>query len=312
MKSYNSTRFKNLVRALLRFVTSKEWIWSSLLRVSRAGLLPEGLWRRFPVDCTFPVMLPDGVFFRYCSIPSDTIGRALYWKGLTWWEAETISVFYRLAKNARTVLDIGANTGFYSLLACAANPAAEVFSFEPVPKVFSCLVNNLAANGYQSRCHAVAAAVSNIAGQVDFCELEGGVPTASSLEVNGYRGNKGKVIKVNAVTIDSLNLPAELVDLVKIDVETFEDVVLQGMTALLDKHLPNMFVECNYDGPFQAVENILRRYGYAFYHLTAKGPKIMEHIVPDPKGEFLNFLCLPRGNSIDMPGIKREVQYAYP
>ena len=311
MKSYSYERFKNLVRALLRFVTSKEWIRSFLLRLSRAGLLPEGLWRRLPVDYIFPVPLPDGVSFVYCSIPSDNIGRALYWKGLTSWEAETIPVFYQLAKNARTVLDIGANTGFYSLLACAANPAAEVYSFEPVPKVFSCLVNNIAANGYQSRCQLVAAAVANIGGQVDFCELDGGVPTASSLEVTGYRGNKGKVIKVKAVTIDSLNLPAQLVDLVKIDVETFEDVVLQGMTALLDKHLPNMFVECNYDGPFQAVENILRRYGYAFYHLTVTGPKTMEHIVPDPKGMFLNYLCLPQGNSIDMLSLERVVQHAY-
>lgn len=62
MKTYNSTRFKNLVRALLRYVTSKEWIRSCLHRLSRDGLLPEWLWRRLPVDCTFPVTLSDDVF----------------------------------------------------------------------------------------------------------------------------------------------------------------------------------------------------------------------------------------------------------
>jgi FkbM family methyltransferase len=198
-----------------------------------------------------------GLFFLYRSTPADTIGRVLYWKGLSSWEAETIPFFCQLAKNSNIVLDIGANTGFYSLLACAANPHAEVFSFEPVPKVCSCLENNIVANNFQSRCHAVAAAVSNTLGQVDVCELEGDVPTASSLEVTGYRGKKGKVIKVNSITIDTLNLHAELVGLVKIDVETFEDVVLEGMAALLEKYLPNMIVECNYDGPFRSVENIL-------------------------------------------------------
>ena len=123
-------------------------------------------------------------------------------------------------------------------------------------------------------------------GQVEFCELEGGVPTASSLEVTGYRGNKGKVIKVKSTTIDAFDLQAELVDLVKIDVETFENVVLEGMTSLLKKHLPSMIVECNYDGPFQAVENILCSYGYTFYHLKADGPQITEHIIPDPRGSI--------------------------
>jgi FkbM family methyltransferase len=302
MKTYDSSRFIKMVRALLRFVTSKKWIRSCLRRLSGAGLLPEGLWRRLPVDCTFPVEISDDVSFLYCSIPSDTIGRALFWKGLTWWEAETIPVFYQLAKKSRVVLDIGANTGFYSLLACAANPDVEVFSFEPVPKVYSCLVNNLIANGYENRCHAVAAAVSNIVGEVDFCELEGDVPTGSSLELTGYRGNKGNVIKVISTTIDAFDLPAELVDLVKIDVETFEDVVLEGMTTLLENYLPRMILECNYDGPFQAVETILQRYGYTFYHLNGDGCEMMEHILPDPKGKYLNFLCLPPGYSVEMLG----------
>lgn len=300
MSYYKSTFFKNWVRALLRSLTAIKWIRYAFRYLSRNGLMPEGLWRKLPVACTFPITLPDGESFLYCSVPYDTIGRALYWRGLTAWEAETIPVFYQLAKNARVVLDIGANTGFYSLLACAANPDAEVFSFEPVPKVFSCLSNNIAVNGYQSRCHAVAAAVSNNEGQADFCELDEDVPTASSLEVTGYRGNKGRVIKVNAITIDTFDLPLELVDLVKIDVETFEDVVLEGMAVCLEKHPPTMIVECNYDGPFHEVENILRCYGYTFGHLTADGLRIMQHILPDPKGKFLNFLCLPPGNSTDM------------
>ena len=107
MEIYNATRFKNFVRGLLRYLTSKAWIRSCFFWLSRAGLLPEGIWRRLPVDYIFPVTLPDGVFFMYHSFPSDNIGRALYWKGLASWEAETIPFFYQFAKNSRIVLDIG-------------------------------------------------------------------------------------------------------------------------------------------------------------------------------------------------------------
>ncbi len=288
---------KDIARSFLLYLTSKEWIRVRLRRLSLYYGLPSFLWKRLPVNSNFIVSINDRVKFTYCSTSPDTIGRALYWKGLKSWEADTIPIYYSIAKDARIVLDIGANTGFYSLLACAANPYSEVFAFEPVPKVFARLSTNIFKNNFQNRCHALEFAVSNSIGFSDFCELEGGIPTSSSFNVNGFRGYKGNVYKVKTTTIDAMSLiPFNKVDLVKIDVEGYEDIVLEGMKVLFENCRPSIIIECNYDGPFLSVERILKGYGYNFYHITSDGLKYTDRISPDLTGKFLNFLCLPSDN----------------
>ncbi|MEI6290840.1 MAG: FkbM family methyltransferase [Chloroflexota bacterium] len=304
MNRNSASDFKNLVRRLLRKTTSHNWIRSILLHLSKNEALPEWLWTRLPVDATFQIEIPDKTIFLYASNSFDTIGRALFWKGLTNWEAETIPVFYKIAKQAKIVLDIGANTGFYTLLACAANPKVEVFSFEPVPTIFTCLENNITVNSFQKRCKAMQKAVSNKNGKVDFCELDVDVlPTSSTLNTDGFRGYKGKIYQVDSITIDSLDFTNNWVDLVKIDVEGFEDAVLEGMTSLFMKHRPAVIVECNFDGPYQAVERILKSQGYFMYHITSNGLIPHDHIKPDAAGKFLNFLCLPEIKTSFLAGI---------
>ncbi len=110
-------------------------------KLARTGVLPPAIWKRLPVEGIFSVVLPDGRSFLYSATANDGIARALYWRGLEHWESESIPVFYRLARSARLVLDVGANTGFYTLLACAANDDCRVLSFEPVPRVLRNFLN---------------------------------------------------------------------------------------------------------------------------------------------------------------------------
>jgi FkbM family methyltransferase len=254
---------------------------------------------RLPVDLTFSVNLPDGNNLMYCSTPNDNIGRALYWKELTYWEAETIPVFYLIAKHSKTILDIGANTGFYTLLGCAANQDAIVYSFEPVPKVYNYLLKNINLNGFQGRCRPKQVAVTNTVGKSKFCELEGDVPTSSSLDLNGFRGQKGNIYEVETINIDTLCLFSDTVNLIKIDVEGFEDIVLKGSAGVIEKFHPAVIVECNFDGPYMEVEGYLLEQGYSIYHINANGLTKTNHIIPDRTGKFLNFLGIPDSNMYD-------------
>lgn len=73
----------------------------------------------------------------------------IFWSGLTnGWEKESINLWIQLCKNATTIVDVGANTGIYSLIAKTLNPNAMVFAFEPVSRVYQKLKENIQLNKF--------------------------------------------------------------------------------------------------------------------------------------------------------------------
>lgn len=290
---------KTVLRSALRVMTRTSPVRVSLRGLTSAGVLPASLWKRLPVDATFPVSLPDGTRFQYSAVGSDDIGRALYWRGLASWEPETIRVFFRLAQQAKLTFDVGANTGLFTLIACAANPTGRVVAFEPVPYVFSRLQEQICVNQFEARCMLRREAVSSEPGKTKFHIPTEEIPKSASLNVEGFRGIPGTLIDVTVTTIDRVAAETGKIDLMKIDVEGFEDKALEGMHTVLTEDRPEIVVECNPDGPYQAVERILSSYGYRFYHLHGAGPRRIEHIVPDESQHYRNYLCSPRANLLE-------------
>jgi FkbM family methyltransferase len=250
-----------------------------LRRLSMAGFLPPAIWKRLPVEVVFPVKLPDGRSFFYSATPNDVIARALYWRGLKDWESETIPVFYKIAQSAQIVLDIGANTGFYTLLACTANPNARVIAFEPVPRVYEKLMEHIRINHFDDRCEAHRMAVSNFVGTAQMHVPFGDLPTSASLNTDGFRGFSGTLVEVPVTTVDAV-MGDQPVDLAKIDVEGFEPQVLEGMRMTLRRFRPALFIECLPDGPYREVEEILKNLGYQIYLLSHNGPIQVEQVIP--------------------------------
>lgn len=283
--------YKPLGRQFARQLAANPARRRLLRALSRAGLLPPSVWKRLPVEATFSVELLDGDSFEYASVADDSIGRALYWRGIDGWETETINIYCRLAKQSRVIVDVGANVGVYTLIACAVNQQARVYAFEPVPQIYQRLANNVHLNQWQNRCTLKDIAVSNQSGRAQFHVPHGTVPTSASLSPDGFRGADGFLINVTVDTLDNV-CHNEFIDLVKIDVEGFEDAVLLGMRGILQRSSPNIIVECNPDGPFREIEEILSEYRYSFFHLRTEGPLPTTHIQPDPEGRYRNYLCL--------------------
>lgn len=289
--SHTST-LKRGVRHLLRSVSRNPLTATTAQQLSRHGLLPEGIWRRLPVSSEFPVSLGQGKSFRYASGAGDSIGRELYWKGVySGNEASDLRVFSKLVKKAGRFLDVGANTGLFSLLACALNENCAVTTFEPVPKIYECLKHNIEINGWQERCQLRQEAVSDFLGEAQIHVPASDLPTSASLNPEGFRGCSGEVIVTPVTTIDEACLSDVRIDLMKIDVEGFENAVLRGMTKTLARDKPDLIMECLIDGPYQEVDKILREAGYSFYRMTSQGLSKVSEILPDPHDEMRNFLC---------------------
>jgi FkbM family methyltransferase len=292
---------KQIAKRLLCGVTAHMWARDALRSIAQTGLLPRRVWDRVPVKGQFRVDLPGGNGFVCNAVDGDgVISRRLFWRGWLAYEPETIQVFYKLAQHSNVVLDIGANTGFFTLLACAANSASTIVTFEPVPYIYARLVDHIRMNAWEDRCQARCEAVSNIQGSakfhVPFCT---GIPVASSLNTQGYNGYAGYLIDVPVTTIDEV-CAGERVDLIKIDVENYEDKVLEGMQRVLAASMPTIVLECYPEGPFRSVEAMLAPFGYRFFHLRQGGPVPLERIIPDVRRHDKNFLCTVRHADILM------------
>lgn len=141
-----------------------------------------------------------------------------------------------------TVLDVGANIGWYTLNIMNAYPQMRVFSFEPSPTTFNRLQNNLTLNKFSVQ-GAVNCGLYKEKGTIDFYYDEEG-SGASSL-VNLRDKEKIQKISVSVDTMDSWVSQNEIdrVDFIKCDVEGSEFFVYQGGRETIQKYKPIIFSE---------------------------------------------------------------------
>lgn len=285
-----NTAIQPHVRKLLRRIAANSLASSVAYRMTRAGMMPRALWRRLPVTHEFSVSIGDGQTFQYSS--DDGIGRTLLWKGMSQGgEFQELQLFAELAKRCRGFVDVGANTGLYSLIACTVNSSCRVAAFEPVPRILQLLKQNIAANNWNDRCVISNCAVSDYVGTADFhvplCE----VPTSASLHASGFRGYAGDHVQVPVTTLDVACQDFGPIDLMKIDVEGFEDGVLRGMTGILTRDRPTLVIECLPDGPYAQVNQILKPLGYRCYRVSGSSLVPLPEIIPDAREIERDFLC---------------------
>ncbi len=138
------------------------------------------------------------------------------------------------------VLDIGANIGYYSLLfSRLVGPEGVVIAIEPEPNNFNLLELNLSLNKVNN-VHLYQVAVSDREG-------------TATLFISNYsnwhslRSKKSstlKEIKVPTVTIDAIaNKLGAPINLIRMDIEGFEDKALHGGWETLRRDKPRLIME---------------------------------------------------------------------
>ena len=168
------------------------------------------------------------------------------WHGLYGFEPYTWSTLRRLIQRSGTFIDIGANIGFYSVLAKRISPQIEVLSFEPVPAL--CHQNRLfhACNGLYANIRQIA--VSDTDGRAKLYQpIEGSADetSASTLTVGSWQARKAhRELTVETAKLDTLlsNRSMHGPVTLKIDVEDHEAAVFRGAVETIRKFRP--FIVC--------------------------------------------------------------------
>lgn len=140
-----------------------------------------------------------------------------------------------LLRPADIVVDVGANIGYYSLLAAGiVGPGGRIIAFEPEPDNLVELRMNVERNGL-GMAEIRPVAVGACAGTVSFLRgINGGV--------TGHAGEGGApTVRVPMVALDDV-LEGH-VDAIKIDVEGYEGEVLEGARRIIERCKPRLFVE---------------------------------------------------------------------
>lgn len=165
--------------------------------------------------------------------PGDMgMGRAFLLSHGDWEETES-RIFSSSLKPGMTFVDVGANIGYYTLLAARlVGSQGRVFAFEPCPGNFQLLQRSVRANGH-TNVTLVPKAVSDHSG-LAILQLDQNSSGGHSL--SGFRGG-ARSIDVETISLDEYFAGyAGAIDVVKTDTEGADPAVFRGMRGLLERN----------------------------------------------------------------------------
>ena len=161
------------------------------------------------------------------------------------------------------LLDVGASSGAYSIIACLASPAVRVIAYEPHEQARAALERNIALNRLGSRIAVRPQAVSDRSGTSRFYippDDHGQLESESSLEAT-FNKEHGLVLEIEAVRLDDERF-AGPVAMMKVDVEGHEAAVLAGGRRTIERDRPLLVVELLERADLAFVESFRRALGY--------------------------------------------------
>jgi FkbM family methyltransferase len=154
------------------------------------------------------------------------------------WEPYETALVQQTLKSGDTFLDAGANLGYFTVLAAACVGAqGKVYAFEPEPRNFDLLQQNVTLNGFDSRVEAARLA---LAAQAGVGQLHLHPENLGDHQL--YSTDASRQVVTTELVAGAAHLQArcERLDLVKIDTQGAEQEVVQGLLPLLKRSGPTL------------------------------------------------------------------------
>lgn len=172
------------------------------------------------------------------------------------YELKKQTAFSSLIQPGDIVYDLGANVGFYTLLASVlVGMSGRVFSFEPLPRNLALLRQHIARNGI-TNCVVIDSAISDHEGTAQF-EVQCDPHMTKLSEAGG--------IAVKLASLDGLVNSGEILppSVIKCDIEGAELDALIGAKATLARHHPKILLATHGEKVHKECCDFLLELGYS-------------------------------------------------
>lgn len=180
----------------------------------------------------------------YLDLDDEGLSKTLALRGVH--EPRSTALVRQELEPGMTVLDIGANMGYYVLLAAdLIGPTGHIYAVEPVPSTYEILLKNLALNQI-SNVTSEAVALSAVAGEAEmqvtdkrnWAHIQH--PHMKSERAKATFSGVRTSITIPTTTLDDFveKHRIEAIHFIRMDVEGFETAVIQGGGRILAAYRP--------------------------------------------------------------------------
>jgi FkbM family methyltransferase len=233
--------------------------------------IAEHLWW---LEATVDAKTVDGDVLRVDA--SDIVGKHLYYFGV--WEPGLTGWLKRSLKPGHLFIDVGANIGYYSLLAARlVGSGGKVVAIEALPQTFQRLQENVERNRAQNVRAVNSAAWDKLARLKLFVRQEGPSGATTLLSAWADQWNLRRQVEIDAAPL-ALTLEATEIErarIIKIDVEGAEWQVITEMTSWLARTAPDLEIALevsssmvNHQGKsFDDVLSLFSGFGFQAYRV---------------------------------------------
>lgn len=202
------------------------------------------------------------------------------------WEKEITRAWITAIEPESVVLDVGANYGYYGLLAgqFTDRHRSKIIMFEANPKIIPYVSKSISINWLNETVKVENLAVSDKKEKLELTVLENYIGSSSVQtfeKLDTYMHSKMQLeinekVKIKATSLDLYcrEKNIESVDLIKMDIEGYEETAYEGMREIIKKSpKATLFIEFTkdaYDDPQKFYNKLINDFGYV-YTINSEG-----------------------------------------
>jgi len=197
------------------------------------------------------------------------------------YEPKQVKLIKSIVKKGDTVLDIGANIGYYTLLlAKLVGPTGKVYAFEPDPENFRILKKNVGLNKYKNIV-LEQKAVSNKSGKLKLFLSD---ENNGDHRIYNPSGERKEFREISSIKLDNYFKRKPKIAFFKMDIQGVEPDAFEGMKSILNEKDIKFTTEFSPENLYSAGRSplgfikLLNDLGFSLFDLDA-GTKVGEDTI---------------------------------